>query len=103
MRIARLSTIAFGIVTIEVAMLVPLAGGIVEVVLTIGALTEVPLYGPPIWALFSQRQTGTSVLAVTLVSLGINAFFKFISPGLFNISLNQPKKWRWKSPVRWYC
>ncbi len=92
MRIARLSTIAFGIVTIGVAMLVPLAGGIVEVVLTIGALTGVPLYGPPIWALFSQRQTGTSVLAVTLVSLGINAFFKFISPGLFNISLNQAEE-----------
>ncbi|MGB3851489.1 MAG: sodium:solute symporter family protein [Tunicatimonas sp.] len=92
MQIARLSTVAFGIVTIGVAMLVPLAGGIVEVVLTIGALTGVPLYGPPIWALFSRRQTGTSVLAVTLVSLGINAFFKFISPALLGISLNRAEE-----------
>ncbi len=92
MRIARLSTVGFGIVTIGVAMLVPLAGGIVEVVLTIGALTGVPLYGPPIWALFSQRQTGASVLTVTLVSLGINAFFKFVSPGLLDISLDRAEE-----------
>lgn len=92
MRIARLSTVAFGVVTVGVAMLVPLAGGIVEVVLTIGALTGVPLYGPPIWALFSRRQTGTSVLTVTLVSLAINAFFKFISPGLLSISLDRAEE-----------
>lgn len=92
MPIARLSTVAFGIVTIGVAMLVPLAGGIIEVVLTIGALTGVPLYGPPIWALFSRRQTGTSVLTITLLSLGINAFFKFVSPGLLGIALNRAEE-----------
>ena len=92
MQTARLSTVAFGVVTVGVAMLVPLAGGIVEVVLTIGALTGVPLYGPPIWALFSRRQTGTSVLTVTLVSLAINVFFKFISPGLLNTSLDRAEE-----------
>src|SRR3546814_15390513 len=58
---ARGSTVVFGIVTILAALLVPLAGGIVEVVLSIGALTGVPLYGPPIWALFSRRQTAFSI------------------------------------------
>jgi SSS family transporter len=92
MRIARLSTIAFGLITIGVALLVPMAGGIVEVVLTIGALTGVPLYGPPIWALFSRRQTGASVLTITLVSLGINVFFKFVSPLLLSISLDRAEE-----------
>src|SRR3546814_17033376 len=63
------SDLVFGIVTILAALLVPLAGGIVEVVLSIGALTGVPLYGPPIWALFSRRQTAFSIYFSTVASL----------------------------------
>lgn len=89
MRMAKLSTFLFGIGTILVAMLVPAAGGIVEVVLTVGAVTGCSLYGPPIWALFSKWHTGKSILACTLLSLAINLFFKFGAPSLLNISLDR--------------
>ena len=82
MRVARGSTVVFGLLTVIVALLVPSMGGIVEVVLTVGALTGGALYLPPIWALFSKRQTGTSVLAATLVSLVINTAIKFLGAGL---------------------
>lgn len=89
---ARMSTLVFGILTIGVAFLVPLAGGIVEVVLSIGAVTGGALYGPAIWALFSKKQTGRSILTVTFISLGINLFFKFLSPLIFNFSLNRSEE-----------
>lgn len=89
MRVARWSTILFGLGTIGVALIVPAAGGIVEVVLSVGAVTGCSLYGPPIWALFSKRHTGKSILACTLVGLGINVAFKFITPWLFDVSLDR--------------
>jgi solute:Na+ symporter, SSS family len=89
MRMAKLSTFLFGIGTILVAILVPAAGGIVEVVLTVGAVTGCSLYGPPIWALFSKWHTGKSILACTLLSLAINLFFKFGAPSLLNMSLDR--------------
>ncbi|MBK1440113.1 Na+:solute symporter [Parapedobacter sp. ISTM3] len=89
MWVARLSTLAFGMITVLVALMVPAMGGIVEVVLSIGALTGVPLYGPAIWALFSRRQTAFSVLFTTLVSLAINVFFKFGAPPLLNVMLDR--------------
>src|SRR5690606_39615254 len=54
-----------------------------------GALTGVPLYGPAVWALFSKRQTAFSVLFVTVASLTVNIFFKFISPALLGLSLDR--------------
>ncbi|GGG88176.1 sodium-coupled permease [Parapedobacter pyrenivorans] len=89
MWVARLSTLGFGVVTVLIALMVPAMGGIVEVVLSIGALTGVPLYGPAVWALFSKRQTAFSVLFVTISSLLVNLFFKFVSPALFEISLGR--------------
>ncbi len=80
MRVARISTIGFGILAIIVAFLVPLMGGIVNVVISVAALTGVPLYLPVIWSLFSRRQTGKTVLAATLLSLLVNVCFKFILP-----------------------
>ena len=91
-RVARLSTIAFGILAIIVALLIPLMGGIVNVVISVAALTGVPLYLPVIWTLFSKRQTGTSIITTTLLSLGVNALFKFITPGLFNFSLTRAEE-----------
>lgn len=88
MRIARFSTIGFGLLAIVVAMLIPMMGGIVNVVISVAALTGVPLYLPIIWTLFSKRQTGRSVMVVTLTSLLINAVFKFITP-LFDFTLNR--------------
>ncbi len=89
MRIARISTIVFGLITIGVALMIPSMGGIVEVVLSVGAITGAPLFAPPIWALFSRRIDRLAILFTTLFSLAINLFFKFISPWLFDISLNR--------------
>ena len=44
MRVARISTIIFGLLAIIVALLIPLMGGIVNVVISVAALTGVPLY-----------------------------------------------------------
>jgi Na+/proline symporter len=89
MTVARLATLLFGLGTIGVAFMVPLAGGIVEVVLSIGAVTGGALYAPAIWGLFSKRQTGNSILTITGLSLLVNLFFKFISPVLLSFSLGR--------------
>lgn len=89
MKIARYSTIGFGLLAIVVALLIPLMGGIVNVVISVAALTGVPLYLPLIWSLFSKRQNARSVLSATLISLGINAFFKFAAPLLLDFSLDR--------------
>lgn len=88
MRIARFSTIGFGLLAIVVASLIPKMGGIVNVVISVAALTGVPLYLPVIWTLFSRRQTRITVLSTTIISLVINAFFKFITP-LWGFALNR--------------
>ncbi len=92
MQVARLSTVFFGLGTIGVALLVPAAGGIVEVVLSVGAVTGCSLYGPPIWAIFSKRHTGKSVLACTLLGLGINVIFKFVTPFTIGFSLSRAEE-----------
>mgnify|MGYP000920180802 CR=1 FL=1 len=89
MKIARFSTIGFGLLAIVVALLIPLMGGIVNVVISVAALTGVPLYLPIIWTLFSKRQNATSVLSATLISLTINAVFKFVTPSLFGFGLDR--------------
>lgn len=88
-KVARYSTIAFGIFTIIVALLVPFMGGIIEVVLSVGAITGAAMFLPPLWSLFSKLQTGRSVLTVTIISLVLNLFLKFISPYFLNISLSR--------------
>lgn len=92
MWVARASTLLFGVGTIIVAMLVPAAGGIVEVVLSVGAVTGCSLYGPPIWALFSKRHTGKSILYITALSLTINLIFKFPLRIFFNIRLDRAQE-----------
>jgi Na+/proline symporter len=87
-RVARYSTIFFGIFTIIVALLVPLMGGIVAVVISVGAITGAALFLPPLWCLFSKRQTGRSALTVTIVSLFINLLLKFVAP-VFGVSLSR--------------
>ncbi|MGK6350119.1 sodium:solute symporter family protein [Parapedobacter sp. DT-150] len=89
MWVARLSTLAFGVVTVLVALMVPTMGGIVAVVLSIGALTGVPLYGPAVWALFSRRQTAFSILFTTIASLAVNVSFKFLAPSLLDMTLTR--------------
>ena len=89
MSIAKLSTILFGIGTILVALLVPAAGGIVNVVLSVGAVTGCSLYGPIIWAFYSKRHTGRSILGITIISLSINIILKFFADELLGASLSR--------------
>jgi SSS family solute:Na+ symporter len=89
MLVARLSTIVFGILSILVALSVTSMGGIVEVAFSLAAITGVALFLPPLWAMYSDRQTGLSVVLTSLVSLLINGFFKFFSPSIFDFSLSR--------------
>lgn len=88
-RMARFSTVFFGLLAIVVALLVKSMGGIVNVVISVAALTGVPLYLPVIWSMFSKRQTGKTLLSVTFISLAINLFFKFVSPALLDFTLSR--------------
>lgn len=91
MRIARWSTIGFGVLAIVVALLIPLMGGIVNVVISVAALTGVPLYLPLIWSLFSRNLNGRVILTTTVVSLAINALFKFVIP-IMGFSLDRAEE-----------
>ena len=90
--VARLSTVFFGILAIVIAMMVKSMGGIVNVVISVAALTGVPLYLPVIWSMFSKRQTGKSLILVTLLSLAINLFFKFVSPSVLGLTLSRAQE-----------
>ena len=88
-RVARISTLCFGLLAIVVALLIKSMGGIVNVVISVAALTGVPIYLPVIWSLFSRRQTSGTILGVTFSSLAINLFFKFVTPYVFGFSLDR--------------
>lgn len=82
--VARLSTALFGLATMVIALLVDRMGGILTTIWAIGAITGGSMYVPMLWALFSKRHTGYTVLGVTLVSLSVNAFFKW--NGVYNLN-----------------
>lgn len=86
---ARFFTLLFGVGTILVAIWIPSAGGIVEVVLSTASIAGGALFAPIIWTLFSKRQTGLSVVTATVAALIINLFFKVLSPSLLDITLNR--------------
>ncbi|RZF58559.1 sodium:solute symporter family protein [Sphingobacterium corticibacterium] len=92
MFVAKMAVVIFGAMTIVVALLVPSAGGIVEIVLSVGAVTGCSLYGPPIWALFSKHHTGHSILWCTVLGLAINVYFKFLHSLLTGISLSRAEE-----------
>ena len=87
--IARFFTLLFGVLTIVVAMWIPSAGGIVEVVLSTASIAGGALFAPIIWTLFSKRQTGFSVVTATVVSLIVNLFLKVIAPDLIDLKLTR--------------
>ena len=89
MNVAKLSTVLFGVGTMLVALSVPAAGGIVNVVLSVGAVTGCSLYGPIVWAIFSKRHTGRSILWITILSLSINVAFKFFPDALLGAPLSR--------------
>jgi hypothetical protein len=65
---------------IGIGLMVPYIGGIVELTLSIGAITGGPLLAPPIWALFSKRLTGKATIYITIISLVVNLVFKIVLP-----------------------
>ncbi len=88
-KVGRWATVALGVLTILVALLVPMLGGIVEVVMSLAAVTGGAMFLPPLWALFSKRLSGKGALVVTIISLTINSFFKFVAPTLFDLKLSR--------------
>lgn len=92
MRTARISTLGFGALAIVIALLIPNMGGIVNVVISVAALTGVPLYLPLIWSLFSENLSGRAILSTTLTSLALNAVLKFIAPTAFGFTLNRAEE-----------
>lgn len=87
--VARLFTVLFGAGTIFLAILVPAAGGIVEVVLSTAAIAGGSLFGPVIYSLFSKRQTATSLITISAVSLLVSLFFKIFGPSVLGITLSR--------------
>jgi SSS family transporter len=88
-RVARSSSWFFGLGMIGIALLVPAAGGIVEVVLSISAISGGPLLAPPLWALFSKRLNGKTTLWITGIGLCVNLFFKTLAPLLLDFKLSR--------------
>jgi Na+/proline symporter len=86
---ARLFTLLFGAATIVVAILIPLAGGVVEVVLSTASIAGGALFGPIIWSLFTRRQTSFSLVTVSVISLLVSLFFKVVTPSLFHLKFNR--------------
>lgn len=87
--VARLFTILFGAGTIFLAILVPAAGGIVNVVLSTAAIAGGSLFGPVIFSLFSKRQTAGSLIWISVISLLVSLFFKVLAPGMLGITLSR--------------
>lgn len=87
-RVARAATVVFGVLAITVALCVRYMGGIVNVVISIAALTAAPIYLPVIWSLYSKRQNARTTLGVSFVSLAVNLIFKFVTP-LFGLTLSR--------------
>ncbi|MES2456434.1 MAG: sodium:solute symporter family protein [Bacteroidota bacterium] len=86
---ARLFTLFFGAATIVVAILIPRAGGVVEVVLSTASIAGGALFGPIIWSLFSKRQTSLSMVSISVFSLLCGLFFKVITPVMFELKLSR--------------
>ncbi len=88
-RVGRSMTVVFGLITIGIALAVPHIGGLVNLVLSVGAISGGSLLLPVVWTLFSKRQNARSILTVALVSLAVGVFFKFITPVAFDFSLSR--------------
>ncbi len=89
MRIARRSSWVFGLGMILIALIIPYVGGIVEVILSIGAVTGGPLLAPPLWALFSRKLSGKVALRISIFTLFVNLIFKIAVPLIFSFKLSR--------------
>jgi solute:Na+ symporter, SSS family len=92
MRVARLSSWVFGLGMIVIALIIPYVGGIVEVVLSISAVTGGPLLAPSLWALFSKKLTGKTTLWISAFTLFVNLVFKILLPILIGFKLSRSEE-----------
>lgn len=92
MRVARLSSWVFGLGMIVIALIIPYVGGIVEVVLSIGAVTGGPLLAPALWALFSKKLTGKTTLWISAFTLLVNLLFKILLPIVIGFKLSRAEE-----------
>jgi Na+/proline symporter len=92
MQIARLSSWTIGLGMIAIALMVPYIGGLVNVTISVGAITGGPILAPPLWALFSKRLGGKPTLIITFISLGINLIFKILLPFLVDFKLSRAEE-----------
>lgn len=77
---------------IFIALIVPAIGGMVEVVLSIAAVTAGPLLAPAIWALYSKRLSGAAAFWISIGTLAINIVFKLILPWTIRFKLNRAEE-----------
>jgi len=88
-RAARFFTVLFGLITIGIAMLVPMIGGIVEMVLSTASIAGGALFAPIIWTLYSKRQTAVSVVSASLCGLTISLCLKLFGTPLLGHKLDR--------------
>lgn len=86
---ARAFTVAFGVITVVIAILVPLIGGIVEMVLSTASIAGGALFAPIIWTLYSKRQTAISVVTASLAGLIISLVLKLFSVELLGFKVDR--------------
>jgi len=91
-RIARLSGLLLGAGMIGIALMVPAVGGMIEVVLSIAAITGGPSLLPPLWALFSKKLNGKAAYLISAVCLVVNLVFKFLVPALTTVKLSRSQE-----------
>jgi type II secretory pathway component PulM len=77
---------------IAIALVIPYAGGIVSVILGIGAVTGGPLLVPTIWALVSRRLSGRATMTITVVTLSVNMVFKMLLPSAIDFRLDRAQE-----------
>jgi hypothetical protein len=91
-RMARLSGLLLGCGMIGVALLVPAAGGMIEVVLSIAAITGGPTLLPPLWALLSKKLTGKAAFIISAVCLVVNLICKIVVPLVTTLKLSRSQE-----------
>ncbi|MBV7532528.1 sodium:solute symporter family protein [Chitinophaga sp. sic0106] len=91
-RVARLSGLLLGIGMIGIALMVPMVGGMIEVVISIAAITGGPTLLPPLWALFSKKLTGRVAYIISALCLAVNLVFKFLVPMVSALKLSRSQE-----------
>lgn len=86
---ARVFTVLFGAITIGIAMMVPMIGGIVEMVLSTASIAGGALFAPVIWTLYSKRQTAVSVVSASLCGLIISLALKLFGVEILGHKLSR--------------